>query len=156
MGIPQLRVSTGGNIETSSGGKVVVFIDYIPASENDLKAMRMSDVRRVEYYEYPSDPRLQGNPFVVNFIMQRYEYGGYVKGFDHTNLLDYDVMGYGFGHSSNHYGSELTETYRLPQPDGEMRTFDRYSKTTSSKETRRQYFAAAKATYNSRLPRRST
>ena len=165
MGIPQLRVSKGGNIETNSGCKVVVFIDYIPASENDLKAMRMSDVRRVEYYEYPSDPRLQGNPFVVNFIMQQYEYGGYVKGFDHTNLLDYsgqllgnirlqykemtyDVMGYGFGHSSKHYGSELTETYRLPQPDGEMRTFDRYSKTTSSKETRRQYFAAAKATYN--------
>ena len=166
MGIPQLKVTLGNSIETNSGKTVAVFIDFIPASENDLKAMRMSDVKKVEYYEYPSDPRLQGNPFVVNYVMAKYEYGGYVKGYNHTNLLHfseqllgnvrlqykkmtYDVMGYGWGHNSSHYGSELTETYRLPQPDGQIKTFDRYSNTTKSKERRRQYFAAFKATYNS-------
>ena len=166
MGIPQLKVTLGNSIETSSGKPVAVFIDFIPASENDLKAMSMADVRRVEYYEYPSDPRLQGNQYVVNYIMAKYDYGGYVKGFDHTNLLHfseqllgnlrlqykkmtYDVMGYGWGHSSSHYGSELTEKYRLPQPDGEIKTFERYSNTTKSKESRQQYFAAFKATYNS-------
>lgn len=166
MGIPQLKVSLGNSIETNSGKPVAVFIDFIPASENDLKAMSMADVRRVEYYEYPSDPRLQGNQYVVNYIMAKYDYGGYVKGFDHTNLLHfseqllgnlrlqyknmtYDVMGYGWGHSSSHYGSELTEKYRLPQPDGEIKTFERYSNTTKSKESRQQYFAAFKATYNS-------
>lgn len=166
MGIPQLKVSLGNSIETNSGKPVAVFIDFIPASENDLKAMRMADVKRVEYYEYPSDPRLQGNQYVVNYIMAKYDYGGYVKGFDHTNLLHYseqllgnlrlqykkmtyDVMGYGWGHSSSHYGSELTEKYRLPQPDGEIKTFERYSNTTKSKESRQQYFAAFKATYNS-------
>lgn len=166
MGIPQLKVTLGSNIETNSGKPVAVYIDFIPASENDLKAMRISDVRKVEYYEYPSDPRLQGNPYVVNYIMAKYEYGGYVKGFDHTNLLSYseqllgnvrlqyrkmtyDLMGYGWGMTNDHYGSELTETYRLPQTDGTVKVFDRYSNTTSSKERRQQYFAAFKATYNS-------
>ena len=135
MSIPQLNVTLNGNIQTNSGKEVAVFIDYIPATDNDLKAMRISDVKRVEYYEYPADPRLQGHQFVVNYIMTKYEYGGYVKGYDHTNLIDfseqllgnvrfqykkmtYDLMGYGWGHNSSHYGSELTETYRLPQEDG--------------------------------------
>lgn len=165
MSIPQLNITLSGNIQTNSGKEVGVFIDYIPASENDLKAMRISDVKRVEYYEYPSDPRLQDHQFVVNYIMAKYEYGGYVKLYDHTNLLHfseqllgnvrlqyknmtYDLMGYGWGHNSSHYGSELTETYRLPQEDGAMKIFDRYSNTTSSKENRQQYFAAFKATYN--------
>ncbi len=165
ISIPQLKVSLNGNIQTNSGKQVAVFIDYIPATDNDLKAMRISDVKRVEYYEFPSDPRLQGHQFVVNYIMTKYEYGGYVKAYDHTNLLHfseqllgnvrlqykkmtYDLMGYGWGHSSSHYGSELTETYRLPQEDGTLNVFDRFSNTTSSKEKRQQYFAAFKATYN--------
>lgn len=166
IGIPQLKVFLNGRVETNSGRPVAIYIDFIPASENDLKAMRMADVRRVEYYEYPSDPRMQGNPYAVNFVMAQYEYGGYVKGFNHTNLIHYseqllgnvrlqykkmtyDIMGYGWGHNSDCYGSELTETYRLPQPDGEIKTFERYSNTTKSKERRRQYFTAFKATYNS-------
>lgn len=166
MGIPQLRVLTDGRIETNSGKNVAVFIDFIPASDNDLKAMRMADVKRVEYYEYPSDPRLQGNQYVVNYIMAKYEYGGYIKGFGHVNLLSYseqllgnirfqykkmtyDLMGYGWNMDNDHYGSEQTETYRLPQEDGTVRIFDRYSNTKSSKEKRQNYFAAFKATYNS-------
>lgn len=166
MGIPQLRVVADGRIETNSGKNVAVFIDFIPASDNDLKAMRMADVKRVEYYEYPSDPRLQGNQYVVNYIMAKYEYGGYIKGFGHANLLSYseqllgnirfqykkmtyDLMGYGWNMDNDHYGSELTETYRLPQEDGTVRIFDRYSNTKSSKEKRQNYFAAFKATYNS-------
>ncbi len=166
MGIPELKVTLGNSVETNSGKPVAVFIDFIPASENDLKAMRMADVKRVEYYEYPSDPRLQGNAYVVNYIMAKYEYGGYVKGFGHANLLSYsgqllgnvrlqykkmmyDVMGYGWGMDNPHYGSELTETYRLPQTDGTLKEFERYSKTLSAEEKRQQYFAAFKATYNS-------
>lgn len=166
MGVPQLKVSQSGTIETNSGKKIAVFIDFIPATQEDLKAMRMSDVRKVEYYEFPSDLRLQGNQFVVNYIMAKYEYGGYVKGFGLGQLINYsgqllgnvrvqykkmtyDLMGYGWGLNSNHYGEELTERYRLPQDDGSMRIFDRYSNTTLSKETRQQYFATFKATYNS-------
>ena len=166
IGIPQLKVSISGNISTNSGSPVGIFIDFIPASSDDLTAMRISDVRRVEYYQNPTDPRMQGYSFAVNYVMAKYEDGGYVKGMGVGNLLSYseqllgivrlqnkkmtyDLMGYGFNSDHKHNGSELTETYRLPQPDGEIKTFDRYSKTTSSKYSHQQYFAAFIATYNS-------
>ncbi len=167
MAIPQLGLISGSNVVTTAGKPVAVFIDYLPASENELQAMRTSDVKRVEYYEYPSDPRLQGNPYVINFIMQQYEYGGYIKAFNHANLVSlwseqllgnvrfqykkmtYDLMGYGFTTNSTHDGSELLETYRLPQPDGSIKEFNRLSGLTSSRHNNQQYLAAFKATYNS-------
>ncbi len=166
LAIPQLRISTGEEIEASDGKSVAIYIDYIPASAEDLKAMRMSDVKRVEYLKYPSDPRLQGNANVVNFIMEKYEYGGYVKGFGHANLISfseqllgsvrlqykkmtYDLMGWGFNANSDHKGMAETETYRLPQPDGTTAEFSRNSNTTGSKWRNQQYFATFKATFNS-------
>ncbi len=88
MAIPQLGLITNNSIVTNGGKPVAVFIDYLPASENDLLAMRVNDVKRVEYLEYPSDPRLQGNPYVVNFIMQQYEYGGYTKAYGYGTFLN--------------------------------------------------------------------
>ncbi len=167
MAIPQLGLISGGPIVTNAGKPVTVFIDYLPATEAAIQAMRTEDVKRVEYYEYPSDPRLQGNPYVVNFIMQKYEYGGYLKTFGHTNLISnpvgellanlrfqrkkmtYDVMGSTYHYDRKHEGSELTETYRLPQEDGGIKEFKRFSNTTSSAQKRDWYFATVKATYNS-------
>ena len=167
MAIPQLGLISGGTVSTNAGKPVAVFVDYLPATENDLQAMRTEDVKRVEYYEYPSDPRLQGNPYVVNFIMQKYEYGGYLKTLGHTNLISnpvgellanlrfqrknmtYDIMGSTYHYDRKHEGTELTETYRLPQETGEFEEFQRFSNTTSSVQKRNWYFATVKATYNS-------
>ena len=167
MAIPQLGLVSGSNVVTGGGKPVAIFIDYLPANENDLAAMRTADVRRVEYYQHPSDPRLQGHEYVVNFIMAKYEYGGYVKGYDHANLISlwsdqllgnlrfqyksmtYDLMGYGFATVSKHDGSVLTETYRLPQPDGSVKEFRRFSNLTSSDYSNQQYLMAFKATFNS-------
>lgn len=166
IGIPQLGLISGGNVVTNSGKEVAVFIDYLPATDSDLQAMRTEDVKKVEYYEYPSDPRLQGNPYAVNFIMQKYKYGGYLKSFAHTNLISnpvgellanlrlqrnnmtYDIMGSTYHFDRSHEGSELTETYRLPQENGDIKEFQRFSNTSSSKQKRNWYFATAKATYN--------
>ncbi len=167
MTIPQLGLMSGGNIVTNSGKPVAIFIDCLPAKEYDLKAMRPEDVKKVEYYVYPSDPRFQGNPFVINFVMQKYEYGGYLKAFGHTNLISnpvgelltnlrfqrknmtYDIMGSTYHYDRKHEGSELTETYRLPQNTGEIKEFKRFSNTMASVEKRNWYFATVKATYNS-------
>ena len=81
MAIPQLSLGMGNSVKTTSGKNVDIFIDYLPASEQDLTGMRMEDVRKVEYYDYPKDPRFQGSAHVINFIMQKYEYGGYLKAF---------------------------------------------------------------------------
>lgn len=47
MAIPQLGIFSGNSISTNGGKPVAVFIDYLPASENDLLTMRVSDVKRV-------------------------------------------------------------------------------------------------------------
>lgn len=80
MGIPQLNVDElGGTVKTISGESVSLFIDYLPATANDIKGMRMKDVVKVEVYDSPTDARFRGVEHVVNFIMQKYEYGGYAK-----------------------------------------------------------------------------
>ena len=114
MAIPQLNATMGSSgITTASGESVAIYIDYVPASQNDLKMMRVSDVKTVEYLVYPSDPRFQGNRNVINFRMIKYEYGGYVKVLGLENFIansgslqgnarmvkkkmTFDIMGYGY------------------------------------------------------------
>lgn len=76
MAIPQLGLIDGNTVTTNSGQRVDVFIDYVPASEQELSGMRMADVKRVEYYDFPEDPRFQGKAHVINFVMHKYNYGG--------------------------------------------------------------------------------
>lgn len=166
MAIPQLGMITNGKVTTNSGRNVAVYIDFLPASETQLKAMNVRDVKKIEYYTAPSDPRFQGEAYVINFIMQQYEYGGYVKGFGHLNLISYseqllastrfqhkkmkyDLIASGWNMNSNHYGSDMTETFRLPEEDGGTLEFDRHSRTTGSKTEKQQYFVGFKATYTS-------
>lgn len=167
MAIPQLGVITDNSVVTNSGRPVKLFINYLPATENDLMAMRVGDVKRVEYLEYPSDPRLQGNPFVVNFITQRYEYGGYAKLFGRGTILNghqegltasvrmqykkmtYDLVGSANESGSKHDGENLKEVFRLPQDDGSIREFERLSRTTGSESKGNNYYLVFKGTYNS-------
>lgn len=174
MAIPQLAFISGNSILTNGGKPVAVFIDYLPATDKDLTAMRVSDVRRIEYLEYPSDPRLQGNPYVVNFIMQQYEYGGYAKLYSFGSFLNghteqaignvrmqykrmtYDLMGSAYNNGTTHSGKDMTETFRLPQEDGSINEFKRVSETTSSKHKRDNYYLIFRATYNSDKVQAST
>ena len=167
MAIPQLGIISGNSIVTNGGKPVAVFIDYLPATEKDLQAMRVSDVKRVEYLEYPSDPRLQGSAYVINFIMQQYEYGGYAKLYGTGSFLNghteqgianirmqykrmtYDLMGSAYDHGTNHSGEEMKETFRIPQEDGSINRFVRRSETTESKQKRENYYLIFRATYNS-------
>lgn len=56
MAIPQLSPGMGNAIKTNTGKTVSIYIDFLPASEQDLTGMRMSDVKKVEYYDFPKDP----------------------------------------------------------------------------------------------------
>ena len=174
MAIPQLGIISGNSVTTNPGKPVAVFIDYLPATENDLLAMRVGDVKRVEYLEYPSDPRLQGNPHVINFIMQKYEYGGYAKAYGFGTFLNghqeqiignvrmqykrmtYDLMGSAYNMGTSHTGTDMTETFRLPQEDGTVKQFERNSRMETSNRSRNNYYLIFKATYNSDKVQAST
>ncbi|WP_278833193.1 hypothetical protein [Porphyromonas cangingivalis] len=80
IAMPQISINLMNNaITTQTGDGVVLFINFIPASKEDVEGLLTTDVRRVEYFDFPSDPRFQGHEHVVNFIVHRYEYGGYTK-----------------------------------------------------------------------------
>lgn len=131
MQIPQLSVMAGSNSVTTVTGKgVAMFIDYRAASQQDLAGLRPQDVVRVEVLQYPQDPRFEGAAYVVNFIMQQYEWGGYTKvsaygstlGIDNGSLSAYSKFSYkswtfdaqaGADMSHNgRYRSSKTETFR--------------------------------------------
>ncbi len=169
MGIPQLKPNIGDKVETMNGQSVAIFVDNLPANENDLKGMRMSDVKKVEYYDYPTDPRFEGKEHVINFIMQHYEYGGYVKGYvsELMNEADvptstvnayaklqrgkmtYDIASGFFGYVENHIGEDKKETYRLPQEDGSIREFERNTTLLDSRNKVNEWWGSMKALYNS-------
>lgn len=90
MQIPELNVDpVSGSIKDYMQKEVPVFIDGHKATQEELTGMRMTDILRVEYLVNPSDPSFLNEPVVVNFIMKKYEWGGYTKITELANWLPY-------------------------------------------------------------------
>lgn len=132
MAIPQLNVDPASqNVKTVSGQAVSIFIDYVAASAQDLSGMRTTDVKKVEYLIYPTDPRFRGAQYVINFVMQKYEWGGYTKlsadkwfGVNRSEASVYSKFSYKrttfdlyadeIYLTNRHTGTQSTETFRFP------------------------------------------
>jgi hypothetical protein len=96
MAISSIYVSPlDKSITTASGEEVSTFIDYLPASKNDLENIKVSNVQKVEVFDYPKDPRFRGAKHVVNYVMVKYEYGGYTRLYAMQHFI-FDVGRYGF------------------------------------------------------------
>ena len=55
MAIPQIEVDPISQaVKTASGQGVSIFIDFLPATAQDLQGMRTQDVKKVEYYLHPT------------------------------------------------------------------------------------------------------
>lgn len=139
LAIPQININLVDNaVTTPSGQNVAVYINYIPASAEEIEGIMTSDVRRVEYLDFPTDPRFQGNEHVVNFIMQKYEYGGYTKATVNENFLvgklssrasiyskfaykrmTYDLYAGASNHNIRHSGTSTIGNYTLENAAGE-------------------------------------
>ena len=80
MAIPQIVINPiDGEVKANSGRTIALYINNMEASKEELQGLNTQDVRKVEYLEFPTDPRFQGAERVINFIVQEYEYGGYTK-----------------------------------------------------------------------------
>lgn len=165
MAVPQLAHGSGTSVNTVAGQSVALFIDWLPASSDDMRNMRMADVRRVEYYDYPSDPRFLGNTHVVNFVMKKYAYGGYLKASAYERFiandgqinifgkfqiknLTFDLGLGGFYGKYSHSFTESVDTYRLPQEDGTESIFRRTESVTSADRHQQLFWPTFKAVYN--------
>lgn len=139
MAIPQLIINPGDNsVKDVFGNSVPVFINYHEAQSDELKGMKMTDVRKIEYIEYPTDPRFKGVQRVVNIIVQEYEYGGYTKAseslrtisglFNNTDVfsrfsykkMTYDVYAGSDNQDFHHNGWDNSAVYRLDDKGAPM------------------------------------
>lgn len=161
MNIPQLSVNPiSETVTTSDNQGVSLFINYHPATDKDISGLEPNDVKRVEYLDFPVDPRFQRAQHAVNFITRAYSYGGYTKlsakerfmvrsgeasayskfacgkmEFDYVISGDYDY--------NSHIGSVSDETYRLEQG-----TIMRRSGTESGQRHQRGLYTALRASWN--------
>lgn len=150
MAIPQLNVDPASqSVKTVSGQPVSIFIDYVAASAQDLSGMKTTDVKKVEYLIYPTDPRFRGAKYVINFIMQKYEWGGYTKlnadkwfGVNRTETsvfskfaykrMTFDLYADEIYLTNRHTGTQSTEIFRFPDLHGKgPQTVERISIPTA-------------------------
>lgn len=80
LGVPDLSVNPmTGEVTNVYGEPVAMFVDSLPADAQMVANLNTADIRRVDLLESPDDPAFNGARWVVNFIMAKYEYGGYTK-----------------------------------------------------------------------------
>ena len=99
MMVAGLRVDLGSNkVETTYQGEVHFYIDGVEAQDWEVKALRPKDVLHVEYLKSPADPKYKNYQAVVNLVMKKYKYGGYVLGEVNQSFV-YNSGNYGRGKS---------------------------------------------------------
>ncbi len=145
MAIPQISINFMDNsLTTPTGHKVSLYVNYLPASSEELEGLRTDDVKRIECIDFPNDPRFNGNEHVINFIIQKYEYGGYTKlsvnenflaGFSNRESLyskfSYKSMSYDLylgtsNQNLHHEGNSYISTYNLTSDNGTKEMLTRH------------------------------
>lgn len=161
MSIPQLSVNPiAETVKTADNQGVSLYINFHPASEEDVRGLNPCDVKRVEYLDFPTDPHFQRDQHVVNFITNSYIYGGYTKlsakerfmvrsgeaavysKFTYKEM-EYDIMVSGDYDYNPHIGSFSDEIYRL-----ESGILQRESGTESGRKHQRGLYSALRASWN--------
>ena len=168
MAIPQIRINPIDETVTDNvGGNVAIYINFLEASKEEMEGLRTADVRRVEYLEFPTDPRFRGAERVINIIVQEYAYGGYTKVTANENFLvglssrvnifskfsykkmTYDLYAGANNWSNHHIGSTTEGIYSLTGEDGKEISLIRKETLESSHYKQNQYPVTFRATYNS-------
>lgn len=167
MSIPQIKVNAlSGGVTDNTGKEIALYINGMAASQEELNGLNTSDVKKVEYLEFPSDPRYKGAQRVVNFIVQEYLYGGYTKAYIGEKFLigassvanvfskftygkmSYDLYVASNNYSNKHIGSEISGDYLLSRNNGIETEVTRTERIDDSRFKSNQYPVTFRATYN--------
>jgi len=155
LAMPQISVDPiKGNVTTLTGDDVAIYINGIPASENEIKALKTSDVLKVQYLESPIDPRYDGKKHVIDFTVKQQEQGGYTRAsveyfttaFEMNNLyanlytkFAYKRMVYdlyvGNGLSKDYDYADIAEQFSLLSLQGEPYILQKTQTTTQSSKS---------------------
>lgn len=167
MAIPQISVNpVGGTVQTHSGDDVAIYIDMERATQEEKDALRAEDVRKVEYYVFPTDPRFNHEKYVINITLRHYEYGGYAKLSGTGNILAgsgsglayskiaYKRMTYDISVSDKYTdrhntGTEQKQIFRFPMTDGSTSEITRDNILDHSRYQQNQFGASFRAKYSS-------
>lgn len=167
MAIPQITVNpVGGTVQTHSGDDVAIYIDMERATQEEKDALRPEDVKKVEYYIFPTDPRFNHEKYVINITLRHYEYGGYAKLSGTGNILagsgsglayskiaykrmTYDISVNDKYTDRHHTGTEQKQVYRFPQTDGSVSEITRDNLLDNSRYQQNQFGASFRAKYSS-------
>ena len=138
---------------------------YVAATSEDITGLRTTDVRRVEYLEFPIDPRFRGAQRVINIIVQEYVYGGYTKASAYESFLTglsneaniyskfvYKKMTYDFYAETSNYkrrdeGNSIESVYTLADYNGDKYKVDRNLTLGNSKSKNNYYPVSFRALY---------
>lgn len=167
MAIPQIRIDPiDDKVTDNFGADVAIYINYLQASKEEIDGLRTADVKKVEYLEFPTDPRFRGQQRVVNIIVHEYAYGGYTKLTVNENFLiglssktnvfskfSYKRMTYDLYVAANnwnhaHDGSSTKAKYSLLD-NGTQYPINRTETLEKSRFKQNQYPVTFRATYNS-------
>lgn len=168
MAIPQIQINPVSEAVTdNAGGEVAIFINYLEASKEEMEGLRTPDVKKVEYLEFPTDPRFRGAQRVINIIVQEYAYGGYTKlttnenflvGFSSRNniftkfsykKMTYDLYVGANNWNNHHIGNNIKGIYSLKDADGKDYQLTRTEILEGSHYKQNQYPVTFRTTYAS-------
>lgn len=167
MGIPQIRVNPVSNsVLTLNGQPVSVYIDMQPATEEQMNALRPEDVKKVEYLMFPTDPRYQHNPYVLNFTLRKLEFGGYAKFTGRGNIMAGSGSGLAYGKTAykrmtydlvmsdkytdrHNQGADRKQIFRFPESDGSMKEIVRENVMDRSRLQQNNLGISFRAIYSS-------
>lgn len=167
MAIPQINVNPiGGSVQTPSGDEIAIYIDMEPATQEEKDAILPEDVKKVEYFVYPSDPRFNHEKYVINITLRHYDYGGYAKLSGTGNIMagsgsglayskvaykrmTYDISVNNKYTDRHHTGTEQTQVFRFPKADGSIDEITRSNILDDSRFQQNQFGASFRAKYTS-------
>lgn len=168
MAITQIHINPINDAVTdNAGGDVAIFLNYLEASKEELEGLRTTDVKKVEFLEFPTDPRFRGAQRVINITVQRFSYGGYTKlttnenflvGFSSRNnifskfsfmKMTYDLYVGANNWNNHHIGNTVKGIYSLKDAEGNNYKLTRAEMLEESHYKQNEYPITFRATYAS-------